>query len=89
MLVRMDAQNPTPAPESPKVRFTASLRCWQHFRLLAPSVAEFSHYDPAVYFIENGSRFVDTPELNDALDRFERLFQDFNALLPKAESVAA
>jgi len=61
----------------------------EHLRLLPPSIAEFSHYDPAVFLTENGSAFADAPGMTEALDRFQRLFSDFNALLPKAESVAA
>ncbi len=64
-------------------------RVQEHFRLLPASVPEFSHYDPAVFLVENGNQFADVSGLNEALDRFERVFKDFNALLSKAESVAA
>ena len=67
----------------------ATTQVEEHFRLLPPSMAEFNHYDPAVFLVENGNEFADVAEMSEALDRFERLFQDFNALLPKVESVAA
>ena len=70
----------------PGVRVVASVE--EHFRLLPPPVPEFRHYDPAAFLVENNNEFANAPGLCDALDRFERVFQDFNAMLPKAGSVA-
>jgi len=55
----------------------------EHFRLLPPSSEEFDHFGPAAFLTENGPAFVNSPEMKDALDRFEKMFNDFNALLPK------
>jgi len=53
-----------------------------HFRRLPPGVPEFDHFTPAVFLMEQGSLFKGTPELDQALARFETLFADFNAMLP-------
>jgi predicted ATPase len=56
----------------------------EHFRRLPPGVPEFNHFTPAVFLMEQGSLFKGTPELDQALARFEKLFVDFNAMLPAA-----
>ena len=54
-----------------------------HFRLLPPEVPEFDHYEPAAHLIENFKELEpQLPGLDEALDRFEVLFQKVNALLP-------
>lgn len=55
-----------------------------HFRSLPPGVPEFDHFTPAVFLMEQGSLFKGTPELDQASARFEKLFADFNAMLPAA-----
>jgi energy-coupling factor transporter ATP-binding protein EcfA2 len=56
-----------------------------HFRVLPPDVSEFDHLTPAVYLMEHTSELRNRlPELAQALDRFEKLFRDLNALLPRA-----
>ncbi len=55
----------------------------QHFRTVATSGPEFDHLSPAVYLVEHESDFSDAEGLEDALDRFEKLFQSINALLPQ------
>lgn len=54
----------------------------QHFRTVATKVPEFDHLSPAIYLVEHERDFVDCPELEDILDRFEKLFQSINGLLP-------
>ena len=41
---------------------------------------EFDHLSPAVYLLEHESDFSDVKELQDALNRFEKLFDGVNAL---------
>jgi predicted ATPase len=55
----------------------------QHFSVLPASVAEFDHFTPAAFLMEQGGLFKDTHELNQALARFEKLFGDFNSMLPQ------
>lgn len=58
-----------------------------HFRLLPPGADEFDHYRPAEYLMVNRAKLKKTlPELDAALDRFEKLFADLNQLLPKKEA---
>lgn len=55
-----------------------------HFNVLPPDVDEFDHYHPAEYLMVNGAKLKKAlPELDAALDRFEKLFADLNQLLPK------
>ena len=65
---------PTDAPQ----RVTAEVET--HFRTLPSSVPEYDHYAPARYLIEQGSELA-LPGLDEALARFERLFEDVDALL--------
>ena len=63
----------------------------QRFRTMPPSYPEFDHYTPAVFLVENTAQLRDTlsdlsSELGEALDRFEKLFHDLNALLPKLDA---
>lgn len=50
-------------------------------RTLPASTPEFDHYMPSAHLIGLGPEFKLADEAS-ALDRFERLFTDFNALLP-------
>lgn len=51
---------------------------------LLPSVPEFDHYSPAAWLLQNPTLIQgESPALLEALDRFERLFESFNALLPR------
>ena len=53
------------------------------FKLMPTSVAEFDHFTPARWLLENPSVLeVDTPAVNATFDRFEAVFKAFNALLP-------
>jgi hypothetical protein len=54
----------------------------EHFAALPPAVTEFDHFRPAAYLLENRSEVLRTlPEVEAALDRFEKLFWDLNVLL--------
>jgi predicted ATP-dependent endonuclease of OLD family len=58
------------------------------FRTLPATIPEFNHYAPASYLTEHRSAIlkkVPTPDLDAALTRFEQLFTDVNALLPKTK----
>ena len=55
-----------------------------HFRTVATDSREFDHLSPAIYLVEHESTFSDADGLGVALERFERLFQSVNALLPPA-----
>ena len=52
------------------------------FRLLPPSTPEFDHFFPSSFLIENPTVLKSLPGYKAALDRFEKLFADLNALLP-------
>lgn len=52
------------------------------FKLMPTSVAEFDHFGPARWLLENPAALdEDTAAVNATLDRFEKLFATFNALL--------
>lgn len=52
----------------------------EYFRSLPATVAEFDHYTPSEYLTRQGATFT-LPGVEIALDRFENLFRDFNAML--------
>lgn len=46
-------------------------------------VPNFDHYTPAEHLVQHGGQLKDRlPDLGEALDRFESLFEDLNGLLP-------
>ena len=52
------------------------------FKLMPASIAEFDHFAPSRWLLENPSVLdADTPAVNVTLDRFEALFKAFNAFL--------
>jgi hypothetical protein len=54
----------------------------EHFATLPPTAPNFDHFKPAAYLLENRSGILRSlPGLDSALDRFEKLFTDLNALL--------
>jgi predicted ATP-dependent endonuclease of OLD family len=54
----------------------------EHFRSLPTGAPEFDHYRPASFLAENSTELKkNLPELDEALDRFEKLFKDLNLLL--------
>jgi len=52
------------------------------FRVLPPSSPEFDHFFPSSFLIEKPEVLKSLPNHSEALDRFEKLFTDLNALLP-------
>jgi len=54
----------------------------EHFRSLPTGAPIFDHYRPASFLSENSTKLKKNfPELDGALDRFEKLFKDLNLLL--------
>lgn len=52
------------------------------FRLMPPTVAEFDHFGPSRWLLENPSVLDgDAPAIISTLERFETVFKTFNALL--------
>jgi predicted ATP-dependent endonuclease of OLD family len=51
-----------------------------HFRTLPANVDEFDHYRPAEFLMQQGTDFT-LPGIEGALDHFEKLFKDLNAML--------
>lgn len=50
---------------------------------LLPTAPDFDHYGPALWILRNPSFLeAETTDVNEALERFERLFDTLNALLP-------
>lgn len=53
-----------------------------HFRLLTDGTPMFDHFTPSVFLTENSKAIKSKmPELNNALNRFEKLFKELNQLL--------
>jgi hypothetical protein len=60
-----------------------------HFGTLAPESPEFDHFKPAVYLLENRGELIrNLPGMERALERFEKLFADLNALLVSEPKLA-
>ncbi len=56
----------------------------EHFAVLQAEAPEFDHLVPAVFLMENTGELSKTlPGLDEALERFEKLFGDLNSLLAK------
>ncbi|MDO8689434.1 MAG: hypothetical protein Q7R39_05400 [Dehalococcoidia bacterium] len=54
----------------------------EHFASLPPADQEFDHLATALFLLENTVELRESlPELDQALDRFERLFKDLNGLM--------
>jgi predicted ATP-dependent endonuclease of OLD family len=51
------------------------------FRLLPPDTAEFDHFFPSSFLIENPTALKALPGYEDALNRFEQLFKALNTFL--------
>ncbi len=73
---RLPEEKPSDAP----IRVLEEVK--KHFATLPPEVPEFDHYKPALFLLENTAELrIALPDLNQALDRFEKLFKDLNGLL--------
>jgi len=56
----------------------------RHFAALPEKYAEFDHYGPALYLVEEGQNLRgELAKYPQTLSAFERLFTDLNGLLPK------
>lgn len=56
----------------------------KHFKTLPTGSAEFDHFASALFLMENREKlFKELPGIEVALERFEKLFGDLNALLPR------
>ncbi|MGO9605652.1 MAG: AAA family ATPase [Candidatus Binataceae bacterium] len=69
---------PSVRPEGTPERVVKEVEA--HFRTLPPEVAEFDHFRPAEALMHQGLG-VALPGLDAALDRFEKIFSDLNAML--------
>lgn len=79
----LQGSNRLPDQKPATAAATAIRQVEEHFRTLQAPTPEFDHYAPAAYLLENAPALrPQLPDLESALDRFERLFADLNALLP-------
>ena len=67
--------DPLPLPTSFNSRILLHVEA--HFRLLSPPTPEFDHFSPAEFLVGSEPRLV-LPEMDLALNRFEKLFKDIN-----------
>jgi hypothetical protein len=67
-------------PEGPSLRVVTEVE--RHFASMPPWAPRFDSFAPASYLFENTAMLrVALPELEVALERFEKLFRDLNSLL--------
>ncbi len=72
---------PDVAPENAPVRVLDEVE--RHMATVKGDIPNFDHYAPASYLIENDVELkAKLPSLDDALDRFKKLFKELNPLLP-------
>jgi len=69
---------PTQKPTNAPTRVVKEVE--DHFRTVATAVPEFDHFRPSEFLTQSGLDCA-LPGLESALDRFEGLFSDLNALL--------
>jgi len=80
--LKSGSEVPEDKPTSSEIRVVKEIE--QIFASMQPGAPSFDHYHPAVYLIENSrSLFSAGPDLEMALDKFEKIFIDANALLAK------
>ena len=73
---RLPEERPSDAP----IRVLKEVK--NHFATLTTETPEFDHYKPALFLLENTAELrTALPDFDQALDRFEKLFKDLNALL--------
>lgn len=72
-----------PAEKPPDAPIRVLKEVEDKFGIMPPKIPEFDHYEPALYLIENTVELTsELPDLDNALNRFEKLFEDLNKLLP-------
>ena len=75
---KLPVQKPSDAP----VRVLEEVK--NRFGTLPTKYPEFDHYTPALFLVSNTSDMLSAlPDLDKALDRFEKLFDGLNGLLPE------
>ncbi len=73
---------PVKKPSGASVRVTEEVK--NRFGTLPAKYPEFDHYTPALYLMNKTEEMRSAfPELDQALERFEELFQGLNKLLPE------
>jgi hypothetical protein len=79
----LPAKNRLPAKKSASAPDLATEEAKTHFQTVPPGIAEYDHFTPSSFLVENAATVRPKfPDLAGALDRFEQLFKDLNALLP-------
>jgi predicted ATP-dependent endonuclease of OLD family len=74
---KLPAQKPSDAP----IRVLKEVE--DKFGIMPPEIPEFNHYEPALYLMEHTTELTsELPDLENTLNRFEKLFEDLNKLLP-------
>ncbi|TAM80587.1 MAG: hypothetical protein EPN47_15105 [Acidobacteria bacterium] len=62
----------------------------ERFATLPPDVPEFDHYTPSEYLLKNRPATIGgMPEIDSALERFERIFVQLNGMLPPGTRLIA
>ena len=70
---------PKTQTDGPNVTVVETVRT--HFQTVATEGREFDHLSPAVFLLENASRFQNHPGAETALENFEKLFNSLNGIL--------
>jgi len=76
----LKAPNRLSAPKPKEAPVRVAVEVADRFKTMPATVAEYDHYAPAEYLVMHPNT-VSSPHLDEALERFERLFEDLNALL--------
>lgn len=67
--------------EAPNERVVKKVE--ERFGTMPVGIPEFDHFSPSEYLIRNRDAVLKgMPDLNQALDRFENIFKQLNAMLP-------
>ena len=71
---------PAVAPAGAPLRAVKEVEA--HFATLKPGSPNFDHFEPSAFLMEKGKEIKGgLPNLTEALERFEKLFKDLNAVL--------
>lgn len=79
----LEKEKQLPATQSVEAHKPVLEEVKMHFRTVVTEGPEFDHFSPAVYLVEHEDVFSDSEEIQAALERFERLFDSVNELLPQ------
>ena len=73
-----------PATKPPEAPLRVVKEVEDHFKVLPAEMSGFDHFQPARFLVENAATMrTAMSNLAEAFDRFERMFTDINAILPK------